>query len=79
MISQDCADDTIALLRDAISQMAEEQREVCTGARGDDHWIVVTNLLSLSRDSSTLAAAMGVLARRSEEARARENPYPRGL
>lgn len=76
MIDLDTAEEGIARLRDAVIELTTVQQDVASRTATDRHWITVTNLMALGQDVSTLAAAMGVLARRSEESR--ENPYPFG-
>lgn len=76
MIDLDTAEEGIARLRDAVMELTTVQQEVASRTATDRHWITVTNLMALGQDVSTLAAAMGVLVRRSEESR--ENPYPFG-
>ena len=78
MIDLDTADEGISRLRDAVLELTAVQHEIASRADSDLHWPTVTNLMALGQDVSTLAAAMAVLGRRSEEARVRENPYPFG-
>ena len=46
---------------------------------GPDRWIGITNLISTGQDIAALAAAIGVLARQSEDCPPCAERYPRGL